>query len=51
MRAEERVREWGGRNDALPSATPTRVAPATEDANRLSNGAQNMELQPQQRTG
>ncbi|KAK3149985.1 hypothetical protein QOZ80_3AG0225830 [Eleusine coracana subsp. coracana] len=29
MLAEERIREWGGRNDALPSAT--QVAPATED--------------------
>ncbi|TVU46072.1 hypothetical protein EJB05_05590 [Eragrostis curvula] len=29
MLAEERIREWGGRNDALPSAT--QVAPAIED--------------------
>ncbi|CAL4926287.1 unnamed protein product [Urochloa decumbens] len=49
MRAEERVREWGGRNDTLPSAT--QVAPAIEGADRLSNGSQNMQLQPQQRTG
>ncbi|CAN6282209.1 unnamed protein product [Urochloa humidicola] len=49
MRAEERVREWGGRNDALPSAT--QVAPAAEDADRLSNGSQNLQLQPQQRAG
>jgi multidrug resistance protein, MATE family len=35
MRAEERVREWGGRADALPSAT--QVAPAAEDAGPPSN--------------
>nr|CAB3498607.1 unnamed protein product [Digitaria exilis] len=49
MRAEERVREWGGRNDTLPSAT--QVAPAVEDAERLSNGSQNLQLQPQHITG
>ncbi|OEL29372.1 Protein DETOXIFICATION 29 [Dichanthelium oligosanthes] len=49
MRAEERVREWGGRDDALPSAT--QVAPAIEDADRSSNGSQNLELQSQHRAG
>lgn len=50
MRAEERVREWGGRSDALPSAT--QVAPAIEDpAGQLSNGFGDLQLQPQQRTG
>jgi MATE family multidrug resistance protein len=49
MRAEERVREWGGRSDALPSAT--QVAPAIEDADRLSNGSGDLQLQPQHRTG
>lgn len=37
MRAEERVREWGGRSDALPSAT--QVAPAVEDAADPSSNA------------
>ncbi|EER91211.1 protein DETOXIFICATION 29 [Sorghum bicolor] len=37
MRAEERVREWGGRSDALPSAT--QVAPAVKDADPSSNAA------------
>lgn len=37
MRAEERVREWGGRADALPSAT--QVAPAAEDAGPPSNAS------------
>ncbi|KAF8721860.1 hypothetical protein HU200_022804 [Digitaria exilis] len=49
MRAEERVREWGGRNDTLPSAT--QVAPAVEDTERSSNGSQNLQLQPQHVTG
>lgn len=47
MRAEERVREWGGKNDALPSAV--QVAPATEDAVDGQTGSEN--LQPQQRSG
>ncbi|CAD6205871.1 unnamed protein product [Miscanthus lutarioriparius] len=37
MRAEERVREWGGRGDALPSAT--QVAPAVQDAADPSSNA------------
>ena len=42
MRAEERVREWGGRSDALPSAT--QVAPAVKDADPSSNAAAIWEL-------
>ena len=36
MRAEERVREWGGRSDALPSSA-AQVAPAVQDADPSSN--------------
>ena len=36
MRAEERVREWGGRSDALPSSA-AKVAPAVQHADPSSN--------------
>jgi len=38
MRAEERVREWGGRSDALPSSA-AKVAPAVQDAADPSSNA------------